>query len=80
MQSWSRRNRLRGGITQSEFLDQMRRAGFRVCADTLPSAPLFAFVHNYTGDRLYRVNTGETFSHALDRLKSLPHQQQDATT
>lgn len=68
MLSWRERAMRRGGMTQSEFLHNMRVRGFNVIADTLAAAPLFAFVHWTTNDRRYEVRPGESFRRAHDRM------------
>jgi hypothetical protein len=54
----------RGGITETEFLATMARAGFLVVTH---DSPFFAFRHSVLGDREVSIRPGETFSRTADR-------------
>jgi hypothetical protein len=73
MQSWTTRARQRGGFTQSEFLHEMRRAGFRVLAATLPLAPMFRFTHWLKPGVSFAVKEREGYGHALTRMTNELH-------
>ncbi len=68
MQSYTERNARRGGITEDEFLERMKTAGFQVWGTPRPGF-MWEFTHPDTPRRLYSMAIRETFSAALARFE-----------
>jgi hypothetical protein len=69
MHSWQERARRRGAIAFLTFEAEMIKLGFIEC-DAPRDGALHEYIHPATGDRRYTMPAGDSYSRALERLRT----------